>query len=86
MSRASAWACSNSYAEQLVKAGKAYYCFCTEERLNGLHEAQKKARGREMITTPLPATCPGRKLPPSMAAGEPYVIRQKIRTERRDRL
>ena len=21
------------YAEQLVKAGKAYYCFCTEERL-----------------------------------------------------
>ena len=29
------------YAEQLVKAGKAYYCFCTEERLNDLHEQQK---------------------------------------------
>ncbi len=26
------------YAEQLVKAGKAYYCFCTEERLNEMHE------------------------------------------------
>ena len=29
------------YAEQLVKEGKAYYCFCTEERLNDLHEQQK---------------------------------------------
>ena len=31
------------YAEQLVQAGKAYYCFCTEERLNELHEAQRAA-------------------------------------------
>ena len=31
------------YAEQLVKAGKAYYCFCTEERLNEMHEAQRAA-------------------------------------------
>ena len=31
------------YAEQLVKEGKAYYCFCTEERLNELHEAQRAA-------------------------------------------
>ena len=36
------------YAEQLVKAGKAYYCFCTEERLNDLHEQQKaKGHGRK---------------------------------------
>ena len=33
------------YAEQLVKAGKAYYCFCTEERLNEMHEAQRAADG-----------------------------------------
>ena len=31
------------YAEQLVKAGKANYCFCTEERLNEMHEAQRAA-------------------------------------------
>ena len=31
------------YAEQLVKLGKAYYCFCTEERLQALHESQKAA-------------------------------------------
>lgn len=29
------------YAEQLVKLGKAYYCFCTEERLQALHESQR---------------------------------------------
>ena len=32
------------YAEQLVKAGKAYYCFCTEERLEALH-AEQRANG-----------------------------------------
>ena len=25
------------YAEQLVKEGQAYYCFCTKERLDALH-------------------------------------------------
>ena len=34
------------YAEQLVAEGKAYYCFCTEERLNDLHE-QQKANGEK---------------------------------------
>ena len=31
------------YAEQLVAEGKAYYCFCTEERLEALHAAQRAA-------------------------------------------
>ena len=31
------------YAEQLVREGKAYYCFCTKERLDALHEAQGSA-------------------------------------------
>ena len=52
------------YAEQLVKAGKAYYCFCTEERLNEMHEAQRAA-GEMTTTTATAATCPPRKLPPS---------------------
>ena len=29
------------YAEELVAKGKAYYCFCTEERLSKLREEQK---------------------------------------------
>ena len=32
------------YAEQLVADGKAYYCFCTNERLDALH-AEQRARG-----------------------------------------
>ena len=32
------------YAEQLVAEGKAYYCFCTEERLEALH-AEQRANG-----------------------------------------
>ena len=32
------------YAEQLVAEGKAYYCFCTEERLEALH-AEPRANG-----------------------------------------
>ena len=65
------------YAEQLVKAGKAYYCFCTEERLNELHEAQRAAgemthydgHCRDLSEAEVAA---------KLAAGEPYVIRQKI--------
>ena len=30
-----------SYAEQLVKAGQAYYCFCTPERLDEMRLVQK---------------------------------------------
>ena len=32
-----------SYAEKLVKTGHAYYCFCTEERLEALHAEQRAA-------------------------------------------
>ena len=65
------------YAEQLVKAGKAYYCFCTEERLNELHEAQRAAG--EM--THYDGHCRNlseEEVAAKLAAGEPYVIRQKI--------
>ena len=65
------------YAEQLVKAGQAYYCFCTEGRLNELHEAQRAAG--EM--THYDGHCrdlSAEEVAAKLAAGEPYVIRQKI--------
>ena len=65
------------YAEQLVKAGKAYYCFCTEERLNEMHEAQRAAG--EM--THYDGHCrnlSAEEVAAKLAAGEPYVIRQKM--------
>ena len=66
------------YAEQLVKLGKAYYCFCTEERLGALHESQKAAG--EAVGH-YDGRC--RELPPEevrrlLDAGTPYVIRQKM--------
>ena len=33
------------YAEQLVQEGKAYYCFCTKERLDALHADSLESGG-----------------------------------------
>ena len=61
------------YAEKLVELGGAYYCFCTKERLESLHG--------ENGTHTYDRHC--RDLSPDevkarIAAGEPYVIRQKV--------
>ena len=48
------------YAEQLVAEGKAYYCFCTEERLEALH-AEQRAAGEMTTTMAAAASCPRRK-------------------------
>ena len=68
------------YAEQLVKAGKAYYCFCTEERLNDLHE-QQKANGEISHYDGHCRDLPQEEINAKLAAGVPYVIRQKIPAE-----
>ena len=65
------------YAERLVEAGKAYYCFWTVERLNEMHEAQRAAGE----TTHYDGHCrhlSAEEVAAKLAAGEPYVIRQKI--------
>lgn len=60
------------YAEQLVREGKAYYCFCTKERLEELHE--KGFGGYDRHCRDLPQEEVQRLLD----AGTPYVIRQKV--------
>ena len=65
------------YAEQLVKEGKAYYCFCTEERLNQLHE-QQAAAGEVSHYDGLCRSLTEAEVAEKLAAGTPYVIRQKI--------
>ncbi|MBE6854040.1 MAG: glutamate--tRNA ligase [Ruminococcus sp.] len=62
------------YAEQLVKAGKAYYCFCDKERLAKLHEADALGAMYDGHCRDLPEEEVAAKL----AAGTPYVIRQKM--------
>ena len=69
------------YAEELVKKGDAYYCFCTEERLNALHEEQKAA-GETVGHYDRKCRCLScEEIKAKLEAGEPYVIRQKMPTE-----
>ena len=65
------------YAEQLVAEGKAYYCFCTEERLEALH-AEQRANGEMTHYDGCCRDLPKEEVEKRLAAGEPYVIRQKI--------
>ncbi len=65
------------YAELLVEKGAAYYCFCTKERLEGLKTSD------EALGTGFNYDRHCRDLSPdvvavNLAAGIPYVIRQKM--------
>lgn len=64
------------YAEQLVSEGKAYYCFCTPERLASLHD-ENGLGGYDRHCRDLSAD----EVAARLAAGEPYVIRQKLPLE-----
>ena len=69
------------YAIQLVEKGEAYYCFCTEERLNKLHEEQR-ASGQTVGSYDRHCrNLSKEEVERRLAAGEPYVIRQKMPTE-----
>lgn len=64
------------YAEQLVQEGKAYYCFCTKERLAALHE-EDSFGGYDRHCRHLPKE----EIDKLLAEGTPYVIRQKMPIE-----
>ncbi len=66
----------HQYAEQLVKSGHAYYCFCTKERLEQLHE-EDATGGYDRHCRDLSAEEVERQL----SAGTPCVIRQKMPLE-----
>lgn len=66
------------YAEQLVKEDKAYYCFCTKERLDALHESKdENGGGYDRHCRNLPKE----EIEQLLAAGTPHVIRQKMPIE-----
>lgn len=66
------------YAEQLVREGKAYYCFCSKERLDALHESKgTDGGGYDRHCRNLPKEEVDRLL----ASGAPRVIRQKMPVE-----
>ena len=65
------------YAEQLVKAGKAYYCFCTEEELAARRE-EAQARGETFKYDKHCLHLSPEEVQRRIAADEPYVIRQNV--------
>ena len=61
------------YAELLIEKGCAYRCFCSEERLQQLHADDPNAKhDRHCLHLTQ------EEIDAKLAAGEPYVIRQKI--------
>ena len=64
------------YAQRLVAGGHAYYCFCTKERLEALHE-EDATGGYDRHCRNLSQE----EIDANLAAGIPYVIRQKMPLE-----
>jgi len=68
------------YAEQLVEKGKAFYCFCTPERLERVRQDQQKRK----LPPHYDGTCraiPLEEARQRVAAGEKYTIRFKTPKE-----
>lgn len=65
------------YAEQLVRDGKAYYCFCTKERLDSLRAEGNETAGYDRHCRDLPRD----EIDTLLASGTPYVIRQRMPLE-----
>lgn len=68
------------YAKKLVELGGAYYCFCDEDRLERVRQTQKAAKQ----TPKYDGHCKSltkEEIEHKLAAGMPYVIRQKIPEE-----
>ena len=62
------------YAKLLVERGEAYYCFCTQERLDSLKQT---VEGQEIMTYDKHCLSLSREeVEANLAAGMPYVIRQ----------
>lgn len=68
------------YAEQLVREGKAYYCFCDKERLEEMRLVQK-ASGQAPHYDGHCRNLTPEEVQAKLAAGVPYVIRQKMPKE-----
>src|SRR3989338_1007152 len=65
------------YAEQLVKDGKAYYCFCTPQRLEQLRQDQQTKKLPPMYDGHCRAYASD-EVSKNLAAAQPRVIRFKL--------
>lgn len=65
------------YAEQLVADGKAYHCFCTQERLEEVKNARIAAKQAPMYDGHC-LSCSKDEVENNLAEGKSYVIRLKV--------
>lgn len=65
------------YARELVEKGGAYYCFCTKERLEQLHQ-QQQAEKKPTMYDKYCRTISPEEAQKRIDAGESYVIRMKM--------
>ena len=70
------------YADELIKNGHAFYCFCTPERLAEMREAQVKA-GKRPAYDGHCLNLSEEVVSERLASGEPHVIRMKVPSEGR---
>lgn len=68
------------YAEELVKKGHAYYCFCSKERLDALR-AEAESRNQTFMYDRHCLSLSQAEIEEKLKNGEPYVIRQKMPRE-----
>ena len=68
------------YAQELVKKGEAYYCFCTKERLDGLKEKNGEGDAFSHYDRHCLSLSQD-EINNNLKSGMPYVIRQKMPTE-----
>ncbi len=68
------------HAKTLLESGHAYYCFCTEERLEKLREVQKKTKRPTMYDGKC-RDLPKNIIEEKLSKGIPYVIRLRYPKE-----
>lgn len=65
------------YAQELIKKDAAYYCFCSQERLDALREQQKQRKQQPMYDRHCRDLSP-EEIKKKLEAGEPCVVRLKV--------
>ncbi len=67
----------SKHAQELIEKGQAYRCFCTKERLDEMREKQTANKQAPMYDRKC-LDLPQSEIEEKLAAGEKFVIRQKI--------
>ena len=69
------------YAKELIEKGKAYYCFCTKERLESLRQSVGDSDKDIVVYDKHCLHLSKEEIEANLAAGKPFVIRQNVPRE-----